>query len=137
MNSGDDVFRERRFDELTTPLADAKFFSQQRLRGSRAEADQHFWFQNLQFCFQPRAARGNFPTIRLLVNTPLASWLPLEVLDGIRHIDFVTVDACFDESFVQELSRGTDERFPRQIFVVARLFAYKNDFGVARAFAKN
>jgi hypothetical protein len=71
------------------------------------------------------------------MDAPFAFRLPLEVLHRIRHIDFVALDTSFDQRFIQQLSRRTHKWFSREIFVVARLFTHKNDFGVTRAFAKN
>src|SRR5262249_42810411 len=59
---------------------------------------------------EPRTARLNFRRVRLLVNTPFAAGLPLEMLDHIRHVHGLSIDSRLLESTIQKTAGGTDER---------------------------
>lgn len=137
MNGCDDIFSQFRFHEFTALLADAKIFSNQRLRRGCAETDQDFRFKNGQLRFKPGPARGDLPSVRLFVNAAFAFWFPFEVLHRVGDVHFLAINSRFDERFVQQLSRWTDKRFAREIFVIARLFTDEDDFGVARAVTEN
>jgi hypothetical protein len=59
---------------------------------------------------------------------------PLEVFHHIRDINFGSVDACFFQSTVQELSRWTNEWMPGAIFLISGLLSDQHDVGRGRTF---
>jgi hypothetical protein len=61
------------------------------------------------------------------MDAQLASRLPLEMLHGIRHVDFAAIDLRFFQSLVQQFSRRPDKRFSLLVFLVTRLFADHHD----------
>jgi hypothetical protein len=118
-----------RIQQFAAVPCDAKFASEQRLRGGGPEADDHLGLQHLDFGFKPRTASRDFHGVGLFVDAPLAAGFPLEVLYRIRDVDFAAIDARFDKSAIEQLSGRADERLALKIFLVAGLFADENDFG--------
>jgi len=57
------------------------------------------------------------------VQTPFAPLLELEMLDSVRHVDALTVQACLNERFIQQNPCRSDERPAFSIFSVSGLFA--------------
>lgn len=85
-----------------------------------------------------RGARGqHLFMVRPLVDPPFASLPPLEVLDGVRQIHVLDVDAGFHERLAQEAAGRADEGFALTILDIPRLFADEHDAGVARTRAKH
>ena len=137
MNRRHDKRCERRLDQFAALLTHTKIFSEQRLRGGSTQANEHRRFDHIQFRLQPGPAGRCLAAVRLFVDAPLAHWLPLEMLHHVRDVNLVAVDAHFLQNFVQEFSRRTDKRPPRQIFIVPRLLAYEHHLRVRRAFAED
>src|ERR1051325_5867092 len=137
MDRGHDVPGQRRFDQLATVLRHLEVISNQRLCCGRAATHHDFWFQQAEFGIQPWPTRGDFARVGLFVNAPLAFRFPFEVLHRIGDVNLVAIDAGFDKRFVEQLARRADKWFAREVFVVTRLFPYKNNFCVPRPFAKN
>jgi hypothetical protein len=71
------------------------------------------------------------------VYAALASRLPFEVLNRIGDINVVAINASGLKRFVEELSCGTNERPPLQVFLIARLFTHEHHLGTNAAFAKH
>ena len=59
------------------------------------------------------------------------------MLHGIRDVNFFPVDAHLRKRAIQQLSCWSDERPTFAIFRIAGLLADEDDFGIARAFAKD
>ncbi len=55
------------------------------------------------------------------MDAALAARLPLEVLDRIRDVDQVAVDAGIFEAAIEEVAGGTDERVAKAVLGVAGL----------------
>ncbi len=82
------------------------------------------------------ACSGNLSGIRLFVNAAFAARLPFKVFDGIRNVNFFSINPRFHQSFIQHSSGRTNKRLPFQILSIARLFPYENNFGFRSALAK-
>src|SRR5262249_30621044 len=84
-----------------------------------------------------RAARANLGSVGLLVDAPLAARLPLEVLDGIGHVDLPSIDARLGERGVEKAARRPDERPAGNVLGVAGLLADHHDARRSMAFAED
>jgi len=71
------------------------------------------------------------------VDAALAAGLPLEVLDDVGDVRQLPVDARLLERLVEQPAGGPDERFARQVFLVAGLLADEDDLGLWRALAED
>ena len=71
------------------------------------------------------------------MNAALAAWLPVEVLDGIGHIDPPAIDSGGDQSFVEHRSGGPDKRFAGEIFFISRLLCNEEHFSMRCTFPEN
>jgi len=65
------------------------------------------------------------------VETPLAGWLPLEVLDGVGHVDLCAVDPGLLERLVEHRARRPDERPSDEVLAIAGLLTDEHDRGPA------
>ena len=127
-------FRRRYFPAFTR---DAKTGTENRLRCRRAHGDHEFWLNNSQLRFQPRPAGRDLARIWFLMNPAFPARLPLKMLHRIRHINPRSINSSFLERLVHNFPSRTNERFARDIFVIARLFANQHHRCVLRPFAKN
>jgi hypothetical protein len=87
------------------------------------------------FGIEPRPASCYFPGVEFFVDAAFSSRFPLEVFYRICDVNFFAVNSCFRKRFIQELAGGADEWFAFQVFVIARLFADKNNCCVGQALA--
>ena len=71
------------------------------------------------------------------MDAAFSSRFPLEVFYRVGDVDFFAVNARFRKRLIQEVASGPDKWFAFQVFLIARLFADKNDFRVGQALAKN
>jgi hypothetical protein len=98
-------------------------------------------FQLRLDCFElglePRSAGKNLPRVRLAVQPPLAAGGPLEVLDGIGHIDLLARNARFFQHLIEQAAGRTDERLSRAVFDVAGLLAHHHQPGMCRTSAED
>src|SRR5258705_12701863 len=101
--------------------------SEQGLSRRRAKAHDRPRLDELDLDVEPRPAGGDLAGPRLLVNPALAARLPFEMLDHVRHVNALAVDAGFFERPIEELARRADERTARDIFLIARLLANEHD----------
>src|SRR5688572_15779162 len=90
-----------------------------------------------QFGFEPRATRLHLRRARLLVNTPLAARLPLEMLHRVGDIHVVARDAGVSERFVKQRTGRPDERLALPILLIARLLAHEHHAGTLRPGAEH
>ncbi len=139
MRCGHHMRREITFHHGSTISSHAKIFSQQRLRGACAKANQNLRLNNLQLRVQPRTARLNFRMARLLMNASLATLRgnPLEVLHHIGDVDFGPIDADLRQHFVEQPSCRTDERMSRFVFAISGLLSDKHYASSGRAFSEH
>ena len=128
MHSGHDVRRERGLEKLAAMLRDAKIAAEEGLRSRGAETHDHFGPERGDLGFEPRTAGCDFGGVGLFVDAAFAAGLPLEMFYGVRDIDFLTVDASFDEGGVEELACRSDEGTALEVFLISRLFADEHDF---------
>ena len=103
----------------------------------RAETDEHAWLQHRDFGVEPRPTGGDLAPVRLLMDSPLALRLPLEVLDDVRDVHLGAVDLDFLERPVEQLPSGPDERAPFEVLAVAGLLADEDDVRVRATLAED
>jgi hypothetical protein len=70
------------------------------------------------------------------MNATLAARLPLEMLHGIRHVDFGAVDPSFGERGVQQFSGRADKRFALDVFLIPRYLTDEHDLGGGLPFSE-
>jgi hypothetical protein len=71
------------------------------------------------------------------VDSPLPTRLPLEVLDDVRDVGELPVDARLLERPVEQLARGADERPAREILLVAGLLTDEHQLGLGPSLAED
>jgi len=71
------------------------------------------------------------------MDATLSSRLPTEMFYSVCYIYFLAIDSSVLESPIQQFPGWSNERPALQIFLIARLLAYKHYFCVGRALAKN
>src|SRR5262245_37580433 len=78
---------------------------------------------------KPRQARADLRPVRLVVDTALPApiGLPLEVLDGIRDVDVVPVDAGLVKRGIEQPAGRPDEGTAFPVLVVTGLLADQHD----------
>jgi len=86
---------------------------------------------------EPGAAGAHFAGTWPGVDAALPARLPLEVLDRVRDIDEVAIDARVFEAAVEEVAGGADERVAKAVLGVAGLFADKDEAGTGIPFAED
>src|SRR5690348_7069392 len=125
----DHVRCKRRFYELPSLPADPDIFSQQRLSGTRTQANEDFWFHTFEFSIEPGAASFNLRITRLLVNATFSAFRrsPFKVLDHIRDINFRTIDLCLGKRLIEQPAGWPNEGTTNAVFLVAGLFANQHD----------
>ena len=106
--------------------------------GSRsAEEDQDARLNGCEFRVEPGPTGSNFDAVGFIVDPAPAAGAPLEVLDGIRDVHRVPVDARGGESGIQHVAGRPHERLAGQILAIAGLLAYEHQLCVGRAFAEH
>lgn len=112
---------------VPNPAADfvqADNFAERRLCRRHSEAHEDRRLDNPNLRLKPWAACRHLGCRGFLMLAAFALGLPFEMFHGIRNVDFVPWDARFDERFIQQSSRRTDERVACVVFLVSRLFSY-------------
>lgn len=137
MNRGERRRKTLVVEDAAAVLGDAERFAEEGLGGGSAEADDHFRLNFFQFGVEPGAAGGDFAGAGLFMEAAFAARFPFEVLDGIRDVDFVAVDAGFDEAVVEQQAGGTDKGLAFAVFAVAGLFADEDEAGRCIAGSKD
>jgi len=112
--------------------------SEQRLGGNSAEADDDLRFHECDLVLEPGKARANFSRTWCLVDAALRTRVlcPLEVLDGVREVEVIAIDACCIERAIEDFPRRANERMALSLFDVARLLADHHHARSARTFAE-
>src|SRR5688500_12668186 len=72
---------------------------------------------------EPRLAGSDLGRSRFFVYPTFSAGLPLEVFDDVRDVRLLTVYAGLAEGFIEKPARGSDERMPGKVFLIARLLA--------------
>jgi hypothetical protein len=72
-----------------------------------------------------------------LVKPPFAAPDPFEMLDGVSHIHLIAGYTGFRESLVKHPSGRSNERKTLAVFLVPRLLADEDHFGMRRTFTEN
>src|SRR5688572_9101649 len=101
MNGCHDIGSQGGFQKFTTLLRYPEFRAKQRLSGSRAEGDDHGWFNKSYLGLQPGATRGNFYGVGFLVNPTLPPRLPLEMFHHIRDVGQRAIDSGLLKSAIE------------------------------------
>src|SRR4051812_11636146 len=100
MNRRRDERREVGLEELAALLGDAERLAEEALSRGRAETDHDPGSNVGDLCLQPRPARAHLVLVRLVVQAALArnmtGPLPLEVLDHVRDVNGLAIDARVD-----------------------------------------
>jgi hypothetical protein len=80
----------------------AEIISEQRLGSGRTHAHENTRLHQANLSIEPWMTRLNFARARLLMDSPLSTFIgrPLEVLHDICDIDLVAVDPCKAQSVV-------------------------------------
>src|ERR1700730_17390832 len=91
------------------PPADTEGAAEEALRGSRAESHNDDRVDGLELRVEPGGACGDLAPARLVVDAPLAARSPLEVLDGVRHVETRAIDPSLGERLVENPAGGADE----------------------------
>src|SRR5580692_9492429 len=118
--------------ELPAVLGHSIVGSKNRLRRGSAETHQNLRADRSELSLKPRPACLGFGCTRLLVDTPLPALFELKVFDGVGDVDRRSIDPGFLQRAVEQAAGRPDERTTLAIFLVTRLFAYKDDSGQRR-----
>src|SRR2546423_33495 len=137
MNGRDNFRREFRFQNLPALAGDAKRRAEDSLGRRRAKTNQQSRPNDSKLGLEPRPAGRDLARVRLLVDPAFAARLPLEVLHRVRDVNLAAIDPGFFEGAIQNLARWPDERFPREIFLIARFFAEQHQLRAFRALAEH
>jgi hypothetical protein len=78
-----------------------------------------------------------FASIRVLVKTPFAPFLVLEMLYGVGDIDRTPVEANRAQGLVEDAAGRSDERTTSAVFLIAGLLANHHESRVHWAFTEN
>src|SRR5438270_8271664 len=127
MHGGGDEWRQRRVDELGALDRNAALRSDHCLGRRRSEADDRARLDHADIRFEPWAAGCDLGGVRLLMDAAFAARLPFEMLDDVRNVDGLAIDARFREGFVEQRAGRTDEGMAAQIFLIAGLLADEHD----------
>src|SRR5882672_7342982 len=103
MHRGRQVRRPAALEEFASLGRYPEGATHQGLRGCSAEAGDHFGLDHRNLRLQPRPAGIDLLRIRLLMDASLASLLPLEMLDGVRDVDFGPVEPRILQGAIEEL----------------------------------
>src|SRR5438874_3741148 len=126
MHGRRDERRERRRNERRALRAHTEFGAEDRLRSRGSETDDDARLDDIDFRLEPRPARSDLRGVWFLVDALFSSWLPLEVLHHIGHVDRRAIDARLIEGAIEQAARRPDEWPALQVFGIARLFADKH-----------
>src|SRR5205823_12413625 len=117
-------------------LGHAKRRAEQCLGRRRSQTDHRERFDDRELDVEPRTTRGDVRWPRFLVYAPFAARLPVEVLDDIRDVDVLTIDAgCFERA-IEQLTGGSDKPPPDPILLIAGLFAEEHEPSLFPTFAQ-
>src|SRR2546430_7348452 len=133
MERGDRLLRPARGKETATVPEHAEIGGDDRARRRRAEADEHLGLDRRDLGLHPGAAGRELAQPRRLVDAALAALDELEVLDRVRDVEPLPVQAHLDQRAVEHLARRANERRALQILLIAGLLADEDDAGIGGA----
>jgi len=138
MRGSDHVRGKIALDRSSAVSGHAEVFSKQSLRGARSQTNKNFRANSFEFSFKPGATGLDLRLARFLVNAPLSSLrsLPFEMLYHVGDVDVGTIDASFDQGFVEQASCGSDEGMAGLVFAVAGLLSHEHDLRFRGPFAE-
>jgi len=105
--------------------------------GDRTQSHDNMRRHKFDFLFEPPATGFYVAGRGALVQTSLAALDMAKMFDRIGDIASLALDADFSETGIENLTRGTDQRSPANILLVARLFGHEENSRSDGAFAKN
>jgi hypothetical protein len=88
-----------------------------------AKGNDELRIDQRQFPVEPPAALLHFASIWVLVKTPFAPFLVLEMLYGVGDIDRTPVEANRAQGLVEDAAGRSDERTTSAVFLIAGLLA--------------
>src|SRR5262245_14278475 len=118
--------------DLPAMLRQLERRAENRLRRGASKTDDDRRLDGAQLDIEPRTARLDLRPARLLVDTALSTWFPLEVFHRIGDIHVGAWDACFRERLVEERTSRPDERQSLSIFLIARLLTDEHHASATR-----
>ena len=118
-------------------LCHAKGAAQDALRRRGAEQNYDLRLDGIDLGLQPGPACTDLQRIGFLVQTPLASWLPLEMLDDVGDVNLFAVNPRSRQGFIQHGPCRSNKRSALNIFLVARLLANHHYASIFATFAKH
>src|SRR3989442_1966423 len=133
MERGDRLLRPTRGEEPAAVPEQAEIGGDDRARRRRAEADEHLGLDRRDLGLHPGAAGRELAQTRRLVDAALAALAELGVLDRVRDIEPLAVQAHLDQRAVEHLARRANERRALQILLIAWLLADEDDAGIGGA----
>src|SRR6185312_1318521 len=104
--------------------------------GDGAQTDEEPRRYRLDLGLEPGTAGTHLAGTWCLVDASLALRRPLEVLDGVGHVDLVTRDARRRQCAVKEAAGRPDEWLTRNVLFVSRLLADHHQQRAYRPFAE-
>src|ERR1700716_33043 len=104
MHRRHNVRRERRFNKFSSMLGHAKLLTEQRLSRRCSETDEYVGFHDRELRVQPGQTSVNLDRIRLGVDAPFATGLPLEMLDDVRYVYSAAIDSGLLQRSVEQFS---------------------------------
>lgn len=119
--------------ECSTLLGQPIPRAEQRLGRGCAEAHNDLWLDECYLGFKPLTAGADLGRIRLLVYPAFASFFKLEMLDDVRDVDLVSLNASFDQCSIEHLPRRPHKGKAFQVLIVSGLLADQNDRRRTRA----
>src|SRR6185312_1812356 len=137
MHSRNNFLRPLMREKLAPLGRDPKIASHQRLRRGCSQADNQFRLNRGQFGFEPWPAGGNLDSIRLCMNAPLTALDKLEMLYGIRDINFFPVESGFVHRFAEQPSRRSHEGVALAVLLIPGLLTYHYDLGILGTFPED
>src|SRR5207244_7685308 len=138
VHGGDDVLGEPRvLDRLPAVLGHLEAPAEQRLCRGGAEGHEDSWGDETELPVEPGPAGGDLGGVRLVVDAPLAARLPLEVLDRVRHVHLLAVDAGRFERLVEHAAGGTDERMTCEVLLVTGLLTDEHHLRAHETFTEH
>src|SRR5438132_2838475 len=140
MGGRDDGAGKIRVQRPPSLPGDPELRAQERLRGGRAEKHEHLGAHRLELGAKPRQTRLDLGAIGLVVDPALAPArrrAPLEVLDDVRQVDLLAVDAGLGEGPIEKTTRRPDERGALDVLAVTGLLPDEEHRGGHRPRAEN
>src|SRR5438067_1853163 len=85
------------------------------------KSEEQARLDRVQLAIEPRPAGGDLGPVRLLVDAALPQRLPLEVLDDVRDVGLLPVDARVRHGLVEDAPGRPDERTALLVLLVPGL----------------